>query len=441
MTDEKYIEIKRAAQGALLKLPGVHAVGVGLRHVGGRLTEEVVIAVFVDKKKPLEELSPEEIVPAEIDGVKTDVVETQRPVRQADTKEYRPLKGGIQIEVESGLGYGDGTLGCMAKTVDNETTVLLTNAHVLDSINKGGKVYQPYTVCHCSDCCPTAVAKKLKAVDNEKVDAAIADIVDGVKIKPNIVEIGDVAGTNVAVLGEDVRKRGRTTRLTYGIVAAVDVIGVTEAGSPTEQQIRIEPTTSPRFSNKGDSGSVVVNEANEVIGLLWGGAEDGTYSVANLIQNVMSELDITIVAADSTDEAAEEEDVTTERQLVAAAVLSDLQQSEQGRRYVEYYFRHHAEIRALVNTNRRVATAWHRNHGPHLFRSVLRLAQDRASALPQEIEGRPLALCLDGILGTFLKYGSPALKKDIIMESPDASALGGLSYEQLLERLSTADRV
>src|SRR5205085_1145538 len=82
----------------------------------------------------------------------------------------------------------------------------------------------------------------------------------------------------------------------------------------------------------------------------------------------------------------------------------------------------------------------HRDYGPEIFRSVIRLAQDRESTLPEEIEGRPLALCLDGILGAFLKYGSPVLKKDIIMELPDASGLGGLSYEQLLERLGTSSR-
>jgi hypothetical protein len=446
MAEEKYIAIKRAAQGALLKLSGVHAVGVGFRRVNGRLTDEVVIAVSVDKKKPLDELAPEEIVPSEIDGVKTDVVEEERPVLQTDTKEYRPLKGGVQIESDGGSDAGttktsDGTLGCEAQTVDDNTTVLLTNAHVLAGIKTGEEVYQPVKESNCSNCCPTAVAKKLKAVNNEKVDAAIAKIVKDVKIKPTIVDIGDVAGTNVYVEGESVRKRGARTGLTSGIVSHWNVTGLSATDTPYDEQLKIVPAGSERFSNEGDSGSVIVNESNEVIGLLWGGSPNGDYSMANEIQNVMDALGIKIVAADPSEAPAEEEVVMTDRQNLVAAVLSDLRQTEQGRRYLEYYFRHHAEIRQLVNTNRRVATAWHRNHGPVVFRSVISLAQDRESILPEEIEGRALALCLDGILGAFLKYGSPALKKDIIMESLDASGLGGLSYEQLLERLGTSSRV
>ncbi len=71
--------IKRAAQGRLLAIRGVHAVGIGLKTVGGEQTDEPAITVFVVKKKPLSELSPKEVIPAEIGGVKTDVFECDIP--------------------------------------------------------------------------------------------------------------------------------------------------------------------------------------------------------------------------------------------------------------------------------------------------------------------------------------------------------------------------
>ncbi len=44
-------------------------------------------------------------------------------------------------------------------------------------------------------------------------------------------------------------------------------------------------------SQGGDSGSLVVNENNEAVGLLFAGSDRST--IANRIQNVMSELEIT----------------------------------------------------------------------------------------------------------------------------------------------------
>ena len=42
--------------------------------------------------------------------------------------------------------------------------------------------------------------------------------------------------------------------------------------------------------------------------------------------------------------------------------------------------RHFDEVLRLINTNRRVATIWHRNGGPALVRAALTLAEDPARA-------------------------------------------------------------
>src|SRR5262245_12279767 len=95
---ERVRDIKRAVQGRLLGHPGVHSVGVGGKIVGGNQTSETAIIVYVVKKKPLSEVRLAEIIPSEIDGVKTDVVESDVfTLRAQDLKQYRPLVGGCLI--------------------------------------------------------------------------------------------------------------------------------------------------------------------------------------------------------------------------------------------------------------------------------------------------------------------------------------------------------
>ena len=56
--------------------PNVVAVGVGLRTRGGQPTSEVCIVVSVTAKVPAAQLKRGDLLPASIDGVPIDVVET-----------------------------------------------------------------------------------------------------------------------------------------------------------------------------------------------------------------------------------------------------------------------------------------------------------------------------------------------------------------------------
>lgn len=123
--------VKKTAKARLMAIPGVHAVGVGPKITAGKHTGEHGIVVFLEKKRPLSELSANEVVPAEIDGVKTDVQEAGRPrLLSEDTSSYRPLRGGIQIEPGGGFG-GHGTLGCIARSDALDAVFALTCEHVV----------------------------------------------------------------------------------------------------------------------------------------------------------------------------------------------------------------------------------------------------------------------------------------------------------------------
>ena len=60
----------------LMKKENVVGVGIGLRRVGGRPTDQVCIVVMVKDKVPLHTLSPKDRVPQMLDGVPVDVQET-----------------------------------------------------------------------------------------------------------------------------------------------------------------------------------------------------------------------------------------------------------------------------------------------------------------------------------------------------------------------------
>ncbi len=130
---DRILAIKKDAQVRLRTIPGVHAVGIGAKVVGGSRTSEPSIIVYTVKKKALSEIPPNELIPAEIDGVKTDVVEEDIPRYHSsfpDTSgDYRSngLDGGIQIQA----GQSDvlGTLGCIGATDDPEPKIVAITCH------------------------------------------------------------------------------------------------------------------------------------------------------------------------------------------------------------------------------------------------------------------------------------------------------------------------
>jgi len=68
-------DVKQRYQAEILAKANVVGVGVGFRSRAGALTEEVAIVVMVTRKKPRAELSEEDLVPREIEGVAVDVQE------------------------------------------------------------------------------------------------------------------------------------------------------------------------------------------------------------------------------------------------------------------------------------------------------------------------------------------------------------------------------
>jgi hypothetical protein len=316
-TVDEIIAIKERVEAQFLGAPGVTGVDVGYKEVGGQATDQVAIRVHVAAKT--DDIPADQRVPAEIDGVPTDVLERRYELQvlaqqvaevspQADTTHYATLQGGVSMgpsRVINGSIFA-GTLGAIVIDSVSNQHAALTNFHVacVDStFTIGDRMVQPSRI-------DTGVvpADEFGSLAREtlsaNVDGAVIAIDSGRASQCEIADIGPVRGTAAAALGMAVRKRGRTTLLTYGSVDGVSGSVTVDYGDgigsktlTNQLSIATDTTRNPLFSDHGDSGSVIVNDSGFVVGLLFAGS--GTSTMANPIAAVLSELNVSICVGKS----------------------------------------------------------------------------------------------------------------------------------------------
>ena len=322
--------VLRNQRAQLLDRSNVVAAGVGYKITGGQKTDTLSIVCSVTKKVAASQISGTDIVPATIDGLPTDVIETG-VIRalQSPTERHRPAPGGVSI------GHRDitaGTLGCLVKK--NGQTFILSNNHVLANSNAaeiGDPILQPgpydggrFPDDHIADLeqfipiniignpseCPiaTSIANflngiarllgssvQLQAIDQQAtanlVDAAIARPLNPDDVKDEILQIGTIQGAAEGELGMAVKKSGRTTGFTTGEIQQVDVTANVQFGEGKIAQFTDQLMAGP-MSQGGDSGSAVLNDDNRLVGLLFAGSDSTT--IMNRIQNVFSELGVSL---------------------------------------------------------------------------------------------------------------------------------------------------
>lgn len=209
-----------------------------------------------------------------------------------------------------------GTLGLFVKDNQTNETLILSNNHVLANNNQaniGDDIVSPGPI--DGGRLPADLAGNLvRFVDVQfgtgglnHVDGALCSIDAGRDIAGNFVT--GVPGlptntiirsdVNVAAISENVHKVGRTTGATSGEVTDTNVHIYVDAGgiiASYSDQIAISSSTG-RFSAGGDSGSAILNDNADVVGLLFAGSPDGGkfgtgVTFANPIHRVFDELDI-----------------------------------------------------------------------------------------------------------------------------------------------------
>lgn len=308
----------------------VVATGIGYKVIGAEKTSTLSIVCSVAEKVPADQLSSKDLVPEMVEGVPIDVVQTGLiRALQSHTDRIRPSPGGVSI------GHKDitsGTLGCVVNK--NSQVFILSNNHVLANSNEaelGDPILQPgvydggrYPQDHIANLeqfvpisftgdpsdCPTAlgitdflnaIARFLgsdvrlyavsEQVSENLVDAALARPINPGDVSEEILEIGTIRGLVQGQLGMAVKKSGRTTGLTTGVIEQVDVSVNVQYG---QNQIAYftDQLMAGTMSQGGDSGSAILDENNHLLGLIFAGSENST--IFNRIENVFSALGISL---------------------------------------------------------------------------------------------------------------------------------------------------
>ncbi len=139
------LEAQRLAQTDLLRRRGVVGVAVGFRNYREEATDQIALAVLVQQKKPIEALSADDIVPSDVNGARTDVVEVGRLEAMLNPRvRFRP-------NIPAGVSIGHykvtaGTLGAIVFDKNTGEPLILSNNHVLANSNEaeiGDVILQP----------------------------------------------------------------------------------------------------------------------------------------------------------------------------------------------------------------------------------------------------------------------------------------------------------
>jgi len=302
---EQLLRLLPEVRWRLRHIPGISSIGVGAKEVRGDVTFDMAYRIYVEQKLPNDDLPAAWRIPERIRGINTDVLLRSSTEMLTDGGKHRPLKGGSQVRNQHVEGDNDvlaGTIGCLVRLdspVQEICALSCEHVFMAGQASVNVLVGQPRWIHSCCCCTFNQIGKVINFQKNASVDCAIAqldtDIAQEVSTGNtvnDIVGIGTMAGVAQAVCFEAVRKRGRTTELTTGQV--IDVIF-------ENSQILVHPTgASPKFADRGDSGAVIVNSADRVIGLLWAtDATTHTRGVANHIGQVMDAMGIKIAGQSS----------------------------------------------------------------------------------------------------------------------------------------------
>ena len=332
---DRHKKVVHEYQDDLLRRNHVVGVGYGIKEKNGQKIDEEAIMVLVDKKLSPDRLQTQDMVPQTLANYQTDVIETGTfEMQKLRTNKMRPARPGVSV---GHYKISAGTLGAIVK--DNKTgkPLILSNNHVLANISngkdgrakKGDPVLQPGKYDNGSEpedvlgflhrfiplksgkedeaTCP--IAKTVERLTNSflktlrpdykfklykegiknLVDCAVAKPKNENEVKSSILDIGEVKGVRDPEVGLRVQKSGRTTGLTSGKIKVKDTTVEVKMTQDEKAQFKDQFITEP-LSEAGDSGSLVLDEDNKAVGLLFAGSKKAT--VCNKIDNVLKALKV-----------------------------------------------------------------------------------------------------------------------------------------------------
>ena len=318
-TKEKFVD-------SLLALPGVHAVGVGMRSSSAGGPGRPVVKVFVERKLPSSSLPSGQRIPPRLPAhddrglsipgvfVETDVHVGGPYAANANVAKVRPLVPGFSTGLKRNQSFGAGTIGAVladaatagvaspapgtvpaqplsASDLLNRGIPLffLTASHVVTAPDPAAEdVLQPAVqdngdprtdIVGRPDRWTRFPQSNISGVDVIWADAAAVLLAD-TAIRASIQDIGLPSGELVLTkdqldAGITLQKSGRTTSRTQGRLISLHT-SVTQSLFMGDirylEQAIVEARDGTTIADTGDSGSLVLDDQRRAAGLLVGSA-------------------------------------------------------------------------------------------------------------------------------------------------------------------------
>jgi hypothetical protein len=269
--------------------------------------------VLVEKKRPKSQVGKSDLVPAEIDGIPTDVVEVGKIEALTFNAKTRPSLPGYSIGHHA---ITAGTFGCVVRDVrrghdpvDEDDYLILSNNHVLAVVNAGqpgdlilqpgpfdGGLFPSDAVAILDRFEPIVLSQFIGPGYN-LVDAAVARPSHSRNMIASIIGVIMPQGVDQARVGSLVIKAGRTTQVTVGTVIAVNATVAVGYGFAGVGLFRHQIVTTAMAAG-GDSGSLLMDRNLRAVGLLFAGSSQIT--IHNHIADVEAALGVRPVCAPTT---------------------------------------------------------------------------------------------------------------------------------------------
>lgn len=304
--------------------------------VGGRDSGEKSIVVRVKKKLPKNEISKKDLIPSKINGILTDVQETDEIhfLSLSRTDKWVPAPGGVSC---GHFNITAGTLGMWASR--NGVWGILSNNHVLANVNKGkigDSILQPGTydggtmsdeiaklsiiipieITGDISKCPIAggivnalnfcakIARRKTRIPNPVLRAAVnyvdcswAEALDIKYIDTVILEIGIPEGEYEFKVGDEAEKSGRSSGLTSSQVSSTSAaINVNMGDGRIASFLDQVEFNTPGFIIPGDSGSIILLKSQKLVGALAFAGSD-TLNYGNKYSRVKSALNLDTISS------------------------------------------------------------------------------------------------------------------------------------------------
>jgi hypothetical protein len=313
-------EAQKTHERELLERDNVVGVATGVKVKKGAPTGEAAVTILVERKVAKSRLSERALVPAKLDGVPTDVIESG-PLRPLlFNAQVRPALPGYSI------GHHDitaGTFGCLVRDIrrcccEHEhhcgchgareecrgDYLILSNNHVLANSNLasvGDLILQPGPFdggVYPSDA--VAALERYEPIvfgrsGYNLVDAAVARPTQSRSLNPAIIGLVLPRGVGQARVGQGVVKAGRTTQVTSGTVIAINATVVVGPYAGGGSGVFAQQIITTGMSAGGDSGSLLMDRDLNAVGLLFAGSSEVT--IHNHIASVETALGVRPVTA------------------------------------------------------------------------------------------------------------------------------------------------